>query len=156
MATDKKQAKRDVSIVNRRASFEYHILQTYDAGMVLKGTEVKAIREGKANLADAFCYFLHGELYIKNLHISEYKQATYNNHDAKRVRKLLLTKRELVKMEAKAKEKGFTIIPVRMYTSERGFVKLEIAYAQGKKFFDKRNSIKEKDVKRELDRTVKR
>jgi SsrA-binding protein len=153
MASTKHKA---VSILNRRASFEYKLLQNYTAGIILSGTEVKAIREGRANISDSFCYFFRDELYIKGMHISEYKQGTYNNHEPKRVRKLLLNKVELKRLQAKAKEKGFSIVPVQLHESDTGFIKLEIAFAQGKKYFDKRNSIKDRDGKRELDRMKKK
>jgi SsrA-binding protein len=133
------------------------LLQNYTAGIILSGTEVKALREGRANISDSFCYFFRDELYIKGMHISEYKQGTYNNHEPKRVRKLLLNKAEIKRLQAKAKEKGFSIVPVQLHESaETGFIKLEIAFAQGKKYFDKRNSIKDRDGKRELDRMKKK
>ncbi len=142
--------KKNIEIKNKKASFEYHLLQTYEAGIVLTGTEVKSIRAGKANINEAYCTFdKNGELWIKNMHISEYKLGTYYNHEPKRDRKLLLKKSELKKLHRKVMEKGFTIVPVKVYFSERGLVKIEIALAQGKKSFDKRHSIKEKDMKRE-------
>lgn len=142
--------KKNIEIKNKKASFEYHLLQTYEAGIVLTGTEVKSIRAGKANINEAYCSFdKNGELWIKNMHISEYKLGTYYNHEPKRDRKLLLKKSELKKLHRKVMEKGFTIVPVKVYFSERGLVKIEIALAQGKKSFDKRHSIKEKDMKRE-------
>lgn len=120
---------------------------------MLSGTEVKSIREGKATLTDSFCIFIEGELYIKNMHISEYKQGSYNNHEPKRMRKLLLTKVEQRKMLSKLREKGTTIIPVQLFFNERGYAKVEIAIARGKKLFDKRESLKEKDVRRQMART---
>ncbi len=140
-------------IKNKKASFEYHFLTTYTAGIILSGTEVKSIREGKANLTDSFCVFVDGELYVKNLHISEYKQGSYNNHEPKRIRKLLLEKIELRKILSKLKDKGTTIIPVQLFFNERGYAKLEIALAKGKKLYDKRESLKEKDVRRQMART---
>lgn len=139
-------------IKNKKASFEYQFLQTYKAGIMLTGTEVKAIREGKANFTDSFCVIMNGELYLKNMHISEYKQGSYNNHEPKRMRKLLLNKEELRKMQSKLKEKGTTIIPVKLFFNERGIAKVDIAIARGKKLFDKRESLKEKDVKQQLSR----
>ncbi|MEP7196221.1 MAG: SsrA-binding protein SmpB [Saprospiraceae bacterium] len=144
-----------VEIVNRKATHLYFFDQTFEAGIVLSGTEVKSIREGKANLSDAYCVFDHHELYIRNMHISEYELGS-SNHDPKRPRKLLLKKTELHKLERKVTEKGNTIIPYRIYLSERGMIKIEIALATGKKSFDKRDSIKEKDQKREMERSIKR
>ncbi len=143
-----------MEIVNRKARHEYQMLQKYEAGIVLRGTEVKSIREGKANMSDAWCVFEDGELYLKNLHISEYEQASASQHEAKATRKLLLHKQELKKLERRVNEKGLTIIPYRIYFSERGHVKCEIWLAQGKKSFDKRDSIKERDVKRDLERRL--
>ncbi len=143
---------RLTEIRNKRVEFEFKLLNTFEAGLVLTGTEVKSLREGHANLNDAYCYLKQGELFIKNMFISEYDLGTYNNHDPRRPRKLLLNKGELSKLQKKVKEKGFTIVPIRLYFSERGLAKIEIALAQGKKSFDKRNSIKEKDNKRDLDR----
>ena len=146
------EKQKVIEIKNRKASFEFFLLQKYDAGMILRGTEIKAIREGAANLTDAFCYMRGGEIYVKNLFISEYSQGSYYNHDARRERKLLLNKIEIKKIEKKLTEKGFTLIPIRLFISERGFAKLEISLAQGKKMYDKRNTIKEKDNRREMDR----
>lgn len=145
-----------INIKNKRASFEYHLLERYVAGIALLGTEIKSIREGKANINDSFCSFLDDGLYIRNMHIAEYSFGSFYNHEAKRDRKLLLTKKELKKLKVKGEEKGFTIIPLRMFMSERGFAKVEIALAQGKKDFDKRETIKERDSKRELDRAMRR
>jgi len=143
-------------IVNRKAKFEYHFLQTFEAGMVLTGTEVKALRQGLANLNDAYCLFDRGiDLVVKSMFIAEYDHGTIYNHDARRDRRLLLRKQELKKLKRRVEEKGFTIVPYRLYFSERGFAKLEIALAQGKKEYDKRESMKEKDNKRELDRLKK-
>lgn len=148
--------KKNIEIKNKKANFEYHILQSFEAGIVLKGTEVKSVREGKANINEAYCMFdKNGELWIKNMHISEYKLGSYYNHEPKRDRKLLLKKSELKKLHRKVMEKGLTIVPLRLYISERGLVKVEIALAQGKKAFDKRHSIKEKDMKREGSRYQK-
>jgi SsrA-binding protein len=143
-------------IINRKAKFEYHFIQVFEAGIVLTGTEVKALREGLANLTDAYCLFDDGNnLVVKNMHISEYDHGSIYNHDARRDRRLLLKKSELKKLLRKVEEKGFTIIPYRLFFSERGFAKLEVALAQGKKAYDKRDSLKEKDQKRELDRLKK-
>lgn len=147
--------KSNIEIVNRRAQFEFHLLETFVAGIELKGTEVKAIREGKANLGDAFCYFKQNELYVKNLNISGYSLGNINNHEPLRIRKLLLTKRELHRISVKLKERGLTIVPVRIFFNERGYCKMEIALAKGKKTHDKRETIKQKEGKRELDRVMK-
>jgi len=125
------------------------------AGIVLTGTEIKSIRQGKANLADSFCVFDGGELFVRGMHIAEYTYGTYNNHITKRDRKLLLTARELKKLHIKVKEKGMTIVPVVLFINEKGLAKLEIALAKGKHFYDKRESLKEKDSKREIDRHLK-
>lgn len=146
----------DINIRNKKASFEYHILETFTAGIKLLGTEIKSIREGKANISDSFCTFISEELYVRNLHISEYSHGSFYNHEAKRDRKLLLTKKELKKLVLKGEDKGLTIIPLKIFISDRGFAKMNIALAQGKKSFDKRDSIKERDVKREMDAAMKR
>lgn len=146
----------DINIKNKKAHFEYHILDSYTAGIRLLGTEIKSIREGKANINDAFCTFFEDGLYIRNMHIAEYSHGSFYNHEAKRDRQLLLTKKELKKLRTKGLERGFTIVPLRMFISKRGFAKVEIALAQGKKDFDKRDTIKERDTKRELDRVMKR
>ncbi|PST82150.1 SsrA-binding protein [Pedobacter yulinensis] len=148
--------KNDINIRNKRAYFDYALGDKYIAGIALLGTEIKAIREGKVNMTDAFCMFIGNVLYIRNLHISEYANSSFYHHDIKRDRALLLQKKELKKIRVKAEEKGFTIIPLRIFINERGFAKLELATGQGKKEFDKRESLKEKDTKRELDRVLKR
>lgn len=145
----------EIQIKNKRAYFEYHILDKYIAGMGLLGTEIKSIRQGKANINDAFCAFFDDGLYIRNMHIAEYSHGSFYNHESKRDRKLLLTKKELRKLRIKSEERGYTIIPLRIFISKRGFAKLEIALAQGKKDYDKRERIKERDSKRELDRQLK-
>lgn len=142
-------------IINRKARFEYTFIQQFECGLVLTGTEVKALREGLANLNDAYCLFDRGNLIVKNMFISEYEHGTIYNHDARRDRRLLLRKSELRKLERRVNEKGLTIVPYRLYFSDRGFAKLEIALAQGKKAFDKRETIKERDSKRDLDRLKK-
>jgi SsrA-binding protein len=139
---------RTIDISNRRASFEYFFLETHTAGIVLTGTEIKSIRDGKANLTDAYCIFLDNELYVHHLHISPYEKGTYANHNPVRDRKLLLQKRELKKLAAKLKDQGLTIIPTRLFINENGLCKMEIALAKGKKLYDKRESIKERDLKR--------
>ncbi len=144
-----------IRIKNKRISWEYSLIEKLVAGIVLTGTEIKSIRGGKANLAESFCYFEGGELFVRGMHIAEYTYGTYNNHLAKRDRKLLLTARELKKLNTKVKEKGMTIVPVTLFINERGLAKLEIALARGKHFYDKRDSLKEKDHKREIDRHIK-
>lgn len=142
-------------IVNRKAKFEYHFLQKYEAGITLVGTEVKSIKAGNANLRDAYCIFQHGELYIKSLYVAEYKHGNRNNHETRRDRKLLLKRAELKKLERRVNEKGLTLVPYKIYLSERGLIKVEISLAQGKKSYDKRKTIQERDQKRELDRLRK-
>jgi SsrA-binding protein len=142
-------------IRNRQAYHEYQIEEKYDAGMVLVGTEVKSIREGKLSFADSFCMFFKNELWVRNLHIAEYRFGTTNNHIAVHDRKLLLNRRELRKLEAKLKDKGYTIIPLRVYFNEKGLVKMQIGLGKGKKLHDKRESIKQKDTEREIKRYMK-
>ena len=141
-----------MEIINRKASYEFYVDARYLAGMVLQGTEIKSIREGKVNFGDSFCVFHQSELFIRSLHIAEYAMGTYTNHDPMRERKLLLSKRELRKLEAKTKEKGFTIIPLRIFFSEKGYAKMEIGLCRGKKMFDKRESIKERESTRAIKR----
>ena len=152
---DKKSKNKSIEIVNRKAKHEYQFLDTYEAGIVLKGTEIKSIRRGNVNLRDAYCLFVKGELFLKNMFIAEYDHATHFNHESRRTRKLLLRKGELRKLNRKVKEKGFTIVPFKVYLNERGFAKVEIALAQGKRSYDKRQSIKERDSKREMSRMNK-
>jgi len=142
-------------IRNRSAYHEYFIEEKYDAGMVLAGTEVKSIREGKVSFADSFCMFFQSELWIRNLHIAEYRFGTTNNHLAVHDRKLLLNRNELRKLENKLKDKGFTIIPLRIFLSDKGLIKIEIGLARGKKLYDKRETIKERDTQREIKRYLK-
>lgn len=142
-----------ISIKNKKASYEYFLTDEFTAGIVLSGTEIKSLRDGKANLTDAYCAFTGEELYVKNLHISEYTYGTYANHEPKRDRKLLLSKRELRKLLTKTREKGLTIIPVLLFINDKGLAKLIIAIAKGKKNYDKRESLKTKDTRRELDRS---
>jgi SsrA-binding protein len=149
-------ASKDVYIKNKKAYFEYFISDKYTAGIKLLGTEIKSIREGKANVNDAFCTFIDGQLYVRNLHIAEYSFGSFYNHESKRDRVLLLNKKELKKLNRSIEEKGFTIIPLALFISDRGFAKLEIGLAQGKKLYDKRETMKERDNKVELDRVLKR
>ncbi|TVT37616.1 SsrA-binding protein SmpB [Hymenobacter setariae] len=149
----KDKTPANINIRNRRASHEYTFLAKYDAGMMLQGTEIKSIRAGEANLQDGYCTFDHkGDLWVHSVRIAPYTQGTYNNHDAMRARKLLLTKRELKQLAGKSQDAGLTIIPLRLFVTDRGFAKLEIALAQGKKLFDKREDLKAKDQKREMER----
>lgn len=142
-----------IRIKNRKASFEYFLIERLVAGIQLQGTEIKSIREGKANLTDSYCAFVKEELFVRSLHIAEYTYGTYNNHEPKRDRKLLLNKRELKKLLTKVKEKGLTIVPVQLFVNERGLAKLEIALAKGKHTYDKRESLKQQDSKREMNRS---
>lgn len=151
----KKDNKPAVNIRNKRATFDYEVLDTYTAGMVLVGTEVKSLREGKAGLTDTFCLFDKGELWLKNAYIAEYFYGTYNNHNSHRDRKLLLSKKELRNLANDSKDPGMTIVPLRIFFNDRGFAKIDIALCKGKKQYDKRNSIKEKEDKRALDRARK-
>jgi SsrA-binding protein len=142
-------------IRNRSAYHEYFIEEKYDAGMVLTGTEVKSIREGKVSFADSFCMFFKSELWVRNLHIAEYRFGTTNNHIAVHDRKLLLNRSELRKLENTLKDKGYTIIPLRIFLSEKGLVKMEIGLARGKKLYDKRETIRARDTDREIKRYLK-
>ncbi len=141
-----------INIENRRAKFDYQFLDTLVAGLVLKGTEIKSIREGKAGLSDSYCYFRNEELFVKNLHISEYTDASFYQHEALRERKLLLSRQELNKLLRKVKDQGLTVIPTRLFINDKGFAKMEIALAKGKKEFDKRDDIKKRDIEREMNR----
>lgn len=151
----KKNNTNTVNIRNKRATFDYEILDTFTAGLVLSGTEVKSLRAGKAGLTDTFCIFDKGELWVKNAYIAEYFYGTYNNHNAHRDRKLLLSRKELRGLANDSKEPGLTIVPLRLFFNDRGFAKMEIALCKGKKQFDKRESIKDQESKRELDRARK-
>ena len=141
-----------INIKNKKAWFEYFLLENFTAGIQLTGTEIKSLRDGKANLTDSYCLFVGEELFVKSLHISEYTFGTHYNHDPKRDRKLLLNKRELRKTLTKTKEKGLTIIPTLLFINEKGLAKLDISIAKGKKLYDKRETLKTKDTKREIDR----
>jgi SsrA-binding protein len=144
-----------IEIKNRQAFHEFFIDARYEAGMVLLGTEVKSLRAGRASFNDGYCIIHKGEIWLKSLHIAEYSHGTANNHDPLRDRKLLLEKREIKKIEAKLKEKGYTLVPLRIYFNEKGFAKIEIGLAKGKKLHDKRESIKQKDVEREMKRFIR-
>ena len=146
------KAKSSVEIKNKKASFEYEFIERFTAGIVLCGTEIKSVRSGKASLVDCYCYFINGELYVRNMNISEYWWGTVNRHEPRRDRKLLLTKRELRKLERAIKEKGLTIVPTKLFIADNGYAKLIIALAKGKREFDKRQSIREKDMRRESER----
>ena len=141
-----------INIRNKRATFDYELIETFTAGIVLTGTEIKSIRDGKASIADGYCTFTGNELFVRNMHISEYSMGTHYNHDPKRDRKLLLTKRELKKLAIKVKERGFTIIPVVLYINDQGLAKLTIALARGKHAYDKRETLRQKDLQREIER----
>ena len=141
-----------VNIKNRKASYEYEFIQKYTAGIILVGTEIKSIRANKASISDAYCVIINSEVIIKNLHISEYKYASFINHEPKRERKLLLNKQEINKIKNRVQEKGFALVPIRLFINDKGIAKLEIAVAKGKKIYDKRESIKEKDIKRNIER----
>ena len=144
-----------IEIKNKKAVFEYHLLDKYTAGIQLTGTEIKSIRDKKANLADSYCAFLRNELWVKEMHIAQYTHGSYNNHEPKRDRKLLLNRQELKKLSVKIKQGGLTIVPIRLFINKRGLAKLEIALAKGKKLYDKREDLKRKDAKRDIERGVK-
>ena len=152
----KQKIQKGVLIPNKRATFDYELLDTYTAGLVLVGTEIKSLRLGKASLVDAYCYFHNGELWLKNANISEYFYGSYNNHVARRDRKLLLNRKELRKLLDYVQTPGVTIIPTKIFINERGLAKIVIAPARGKKLYDKRTSLREKDDRREMDRAMKR
>lgn len=155
-ANKKKTAKvNSVNIRNKRATFDYEVLDTFMAGIVLTGTEIKSLRAGKAGLTDSFCIFDRGELWAKNVYIAEYFYGTYNNHNAHRDRKLLLTRKELRGLAADSKEPGLTIVPLRLFINDNGYAKMDIALCKGKKEYDKRDSLKEKEDRRAMDRAVK-
>lgn len=149
-------ANKEVNIRNKRARFEYQLFDIYTAGMQLRGTEIKSIRSSKASILEAFCLFIEGEVWIRNMSITEYENGSFYNHKPKSDRKLLLNKKEINKIERFLKVKGNTLIPLKLYLSEKGWAKIDIACAQGKKLHDKRNDLKEKDDKRDMDRALKR
>ena len=147
--------KSNIVIRNKRSTFDYEIMDRFVAGIQLYGTEIKSIRDGKAGLSDTYCAFLNNELWVKNMHIATYFFGTYNNHDVRRDRKLLMTKRELRKLLRGTKETGFTIVPTKLFINEKGLAKLEIGLARGKKTYDKRQSLREKEDKRSIERHIK-
>jgi SsrA-binding protein len=151
-----KRISGDMVIKNKKASHDYEFLEKYIAGIKLLGTEIKSIRLGKATLADSYCFFSDGELYLRGMHISEYWWGNINNHDPLRDRKLLLTKREIKKIDRKVKESGLTIVVMKVFINDRGLAKAEIAISKGKKEYDKRETLKRKDTERELDRARKK
>ncbi|MCC8145523.1 MAG: SsrA-binding protein SmpB [Bacteroidales bacterium] len=148
--------QNNIIIKNRKASFDYEFIETFVAGIVLTGTEIKSIRLGKAGLVDSYCLMIRDELWIRNMYIAEYFYGTYNNHEARRDRKLLLNRKELRKIEQLSKNTGFTIIPTKLFVNEKGLAKMVIAVAKGKKAYDKRQSLREKDDKRDIDRAFKK
>ena len=149
------KTKSQVVIKNKRASFEYEFIDTYTAGIVLTGTEIKSIRAGKASLVDSYCYFVGKELFVKNMNIADYWWGSFNKHDPRRDRKLLLNKRELSKLFRATREKGLTSVVTKLFIAENGYAKLNIALARGKREYDKRETIKEKDMRRESDRMAR-
>jgi len=149
------EKKKDICILNKKASHDYEFITKYVAGIVLTGTEVKSLRNGRSSLVDAFCFIINGELWAKNVHIAEYEFGSYNNHNPKRDRKLLLKRDELRKLEVKLREKGFTVVVTKLFINDRGWAKIEVAVARGKKEYDKREDIKQKDANREMDRAKK-
>ncbi len=147
---------KEINIKNKRATYDYAISDTFTAGLVLTGTEIKALRQGKASLADTFCYVDNGEVWVKNMYIAEYFYGTYNNHSTRRDRKLLLNRKEIAKIEKSGKEAGYTIVPLRLFINDRGLAKLVIGIARGKKEYDKRQSIKEREDKRTIARMMEK
>ena len=148
----KTKGRNDTVISNRKARFEFEILETFEAGIILTGTEVKSLRAGKANLQEAYCFVQDDEVFVKGMNIAEYEKGGYNNHEPQRLRKLLLRKKEIGRLRKGLEQKGYTIAPLKLYFSERNFVKLDIGLARGKKIFDKRDSIKDRDLQRDNDR----
>jgi SsrA-binding protein len=155
-ATEMSKIQKKISIKNKKAYFDYEILDKYTAGIKLLGTEIKSVRESKASIKEAYCYVDNGEVFIKNMHITEYSNGGFINHEPYRLRKLLLNKKEIEKIEKKLKDVGITIVPLLMFISEKGYAKLEIGIAKGKKLYDKRESLKQKDTKRDLDRMMRK
>ena len=147
--------KSPVNIKNKKAAFDYFFIERYTAGIVLTGTEIKSIRLGKASLVDTFCYINNGEIWVKGMSISPYFYGSYNNHDSKRDRKLLLTKREIAKLQSATKQTGYTIVPLLVFIDQHGRAKMDIALCKGKKDFDKRQTLKEKEDRREMERAIK-
>ena len=154
--SSKEKPTNQITIKNKRASFDYELLETFTAGIVLTGTEIKAIRLGKASLVDTFAIVERGEVWVKNMYVAEYAFGTYNNHAPRRDRKLLLNRKEIRRLQTATKDRGFTIVPTRLYINERGLAKLALAIARGKKEYDKRQSIRERDDRREMDRMFKK
>jgi len=154
MAKKKKDGNNIINIKYKKAYFNYEFIEKYIAGIELKGTEIKSIKEGKVNFNDAYCIFKNGELYVKGMHIAEYKLGNIFNHDPSRLKKLLLHKNELIKLKQKMEEKGLTIVPVRLFINDKGLAKLEIVLAKGKKLHDKRESIKEREYNRNLNKKI--
>ena len=152
----KEKPTNQITIKNKRASFDYELLETFTAGLVLTGTEIKSIRLGKASLVDTFAFVEHGEVWVKNMYVAEYFFGTYNNHAPRRDRKLLLNRKEIRRLQTAAKDRGFTLVPTRLFINERGLAKLVLAIARGKKEYDKRQSIRERDDRREMDRMFKK
>lgn len=149
-------AKDSINIKNRKARFNYELLDQYEAGLALQGTEIKSLRAGKASLGEAYCYIHEGEAFVKNMHIAEYSHGNIQNHAPLRERKLLLHRRELKKLAEELEKGALTLVPLKLYINERGIAKMQIALAKGKKMHDKRQSLKEKDLKREVDRALRR
>jgi len=152
----KEKPTNQITIKNKRASFDYELLETFTAGIVLTGTEIKSIRLGKASLVDTFAIVERGEVWVKNMYVAEYFFGTYNNHAPRRDRKLLLNRKEIRRLQTAAKDRGFTLVPTRLFINERGLAKLVLAIARGKKEYDKRQSIRERDDRREMDRMFKK
>ncbi|MBO5180904.1 MAG: SsrA-binding protein SmpB [Paraprevotella sp.] len=153
---EKKVKVKTVNIKNKRASFDYLLMDKFTAGIVLTGTEIKSIRAGKASLVDTFCFIHNGEVWVKNMYVAEYSYGSYNNHAARRDRKLLLNRREIQKMQQATKTPGFTIVPTLLFIDENGRAKLDVHLCRGKKEYDKRETLKEKQDRREMDRQIKR
>ena len=153
---EKKTKVKSINIKNKRASFDYLLLDKYTAGIVLTGTEIKSIRNGKASLVDTFCYINNGEGWVKNMYVAEYSYGSYNNHSARRDRKLLLSRKEIRKLQQDLKSPGFTLVPTSLFINEKGLAKLDIYLCRGKKEFDKRQTLKEKEDRREMDRQFKK
>lgn len=151
-----KTKTEQVNIKNRRARFDYEITETFNAGMVLTGTEIKSIRQGKASLVDTFCFVANGEVWVKNMYVAEYFYGSYNNHSTRRDRKLLLTRKEIRQLEKASRETGFTIVPLKVFISEKGLAKMQIGIGRGKKEYDKRQSIRERDDKRSIARAFQK
>ena len=147
---------KDINIKNKRAEFDYLLMDKYTAGIVLTGTEIKSIRKGKASLVDTYCYVIQGEVWVKNMYIAQYEQGSYNNHLERRDRKLLLNRKEIRKMQQTVKSPGFSIVPTLLFIDEKGLAKLDIHIARGKKEYDKRETLKEKEDRRNIDRQFKK